>query len=127
DDIEPLFGPLQMLELPSPFDAVADGKRDFPADSLLGFFDERSDVAAPDIRLNDDATLAPIALDGRWSGAFLDPHELGERQPLPGRGGNRDLIQGLRVFAVRHWQTHHQRKPSSRLDDFTSVDAADRL
>ncbi len=116
-----------MLELPAPFDGVADGKCDLAADSFLGFFDERSDVAAPDIRLNDDATLAPIALDGRWSGAFLDPHELDERQPLAGRGRNRNQFQCLRVFAVRHRQTYHQRETSSRLDDFTGVDAADRL
>ena len=40
DDVEPPFGPLQVLELPAPFDRVADRQCNLAADSLLGFFDE---------------------------------------------------------------------------------------
>ena len=65
DDEEPPLGPLQVLELAAPLDRVAGRELHLAADPLLGLLDERADVAAPDVGLDDDPPLAPLALDGR--------------------------------------------------------------
>src|SRR5947208_1113896 len=102
-----------MLELPTPFHGGAGRPLDLALDSFLGLFHEGADVASPDVRLHEDPALAPVTLDGRWSRALLDPHELGERQPLPGRGGDQDLFQSSRVLAISRRQPDYQREASS--------------
>ena len=47
DDVEPLLGPLQVLELPAPLDGVAGRELHLAADSLLGLLDERARCRGP--------------------------------------------------------------------------------
>ena len=121
---QPPLGALEVLELPAPLDRGSrSGSSHLAVDPLLGLGDERADVAAADVGLDDDPPLAPLALDGRGAGRSRPGGRAGSSgRRSPDAVGIEDLLQGA---AGRRGRTSGSRTTSGNRRP-GSMDLADR-
>src|SRR4030043_1273433 len=115
-------GPLLAFELTAKGHIIARGQVHFPADLLLSFRDEASDIPLDDVAEDDLPPHHVFPEDGLRPLSLRDQGQFRERNPFSARRVNEEIFNRLLVVTVALGKADEDRREPVRLIDIGSLD-----